>query len=55
VPISEVALTPSTPGVVLRSRLTATSSPEPDPPAGFTLLANGGRWDVLASCGQEAR
>jgi hypothetical protein len=40
---------------VLRSRLTATSSPEPDPPAGFTLLANGGRWDVLASCGQEAR
>jgi hypothetical protein len=55
VPISEVALTPSAPGVVLRSRLTATSSPEPDPPAGFALLADGGGWDVLASCEQEAR
>jgi hypothetical protein len=55
VPISEVALTPSTPGVVLRSRLTATSSPEPDPPAGFALLADGGGWEVLTSCGQEAR
>lgn len=54
-PISAVALAPSAPGVVLRSRLTATSSPEPDPPAGFALLADGGRWDVLASCGREAR
>ena len=54
-PISEVALAPSAPGVVLRSRLTASSPPEPDAPAGFALLADGGEWDVLASCGKAAR
>lgn len=55
VPISEVALEPSAPGVVLRSRLTATSGSEPDPPAGFSLLADGGEWDVLASCAEAVR
>ncbi len=55
VPISRVALEPSPPGVVLRSRLTAASPADPDPPAGFALLADGGEWDVLASCRKEAR
>ena len=55
VPISRVALEPSSPGVVLRSRLTAASHADPDPPAGFALVADGGEWDVLASCRKEAR
>lgn len=55
VPISRVALKPSSPGVVLRSRLTVASPADPDPPAGFALLADGGEWDVLASCRTEAR
>ncbi len=55
VPISRVALEPSPPGVVLRSRLTAASPADPDPPAGFALVADGGEWDVLASCRKEAR
>lgn len=55
VPISSVAREPSAPGVALRSRLTPTSAADPDLPDGFALVADGGEWDVLASCRKEAR
>jgi hypothetical protein len=48
--ISELSLEPRSPGVVLRSRLTPDEPAEPAAPAGFTLVARTGTWEVLTSC-----
>jgi hypothetical protein len=48
--ISDLALEPRTPGVVLRSRLTADAPTTPALPAGFHLLARAGAWEVHAAC-----
>ena len=50
----EVAFAPRTPGVVFRSRLTASAAPAPAVPAGFHERARAGRWRVLATCGTAA-
>ena len=42
---------PRRPGVAFRSALTSRSRPVPDIPAGFSLTASAGLWDVHADCG----
>jgi hypothetical protein len=48
--ISDLSLEPRSPGVVLRSRLTADEPAEPSVPEEFTLVARSGTWEVLTSC-----
>jgi hypothetical protein len=48
--ISDLSLTPRTPGVVLRSRLTPEEPVSPLAPSGFRPVARAGTWEVLAAC-----
>jgi hypothetical protein len=48
--ISELGLTPTAPGVVLRSKLTPEEPTSPPVPEGFELLAREGAWEVHAAC-----
>lgn len=47
----EPDLPPRPPGVIFRSRLTATGAGAPDTPPPFTQIAHTGRWRVFVACG----
>jgi hypothetical protein len=41
---------PRAPGVIFRSRLSATAPPAPAAPPRFSEVARAGAWQVLAAC-----